>query len=96
MANDYTIRFSIRTVQGFERLCDFYLGNDVMVSNEIFSQLEGSDAVSESDALHIDFIESRHGLPLNVKIKHCSLKQMGRNCEFMAKEIFKYRNMVQG
>ena len=58
--------------------------------------MEGNDEVSDSDILQVDFVETRDGLPVNVKIKHCTLLQMGISCQIIAKEIFKYRNLVQG
>lgn len=46
----------------------------------IFEQLEGSDEVREADILQLDFIEMQNGLPLNLKIKHCTLSQMADSC----------------
>ena len=60
----------------------------------IFTQLEGSDEVQEADILQLDFIEMHNELPLNVKIKHCTLSQMATNCHFITKEVFKFRNLV--
>ncbi len=96
MANDFTIRFTIKTVGGFEPLCDFYLGNDAVMALSVFAQLEGNDEVHESDILQVDLVESHDGLPCDVKIKHCSLPQMGRNSCLIAKELFKYHNLGQG
>ena len=96
MANDFTIRFTIRTMDGFEPLCDFYLGNNPVLALSVFSQLEGNDEVQESDILQVDLVESHDGLPFDVKIKHCSLPQMGRSCCLIAKELFKYHNLGQG
>jgi len=96
MAKDFTIRFTLKTVEGFEPLCDFYLGNDPVMALSVFSELEGNDEVSESDLLQVDLVESHDSLPFDVKIKHCSLPEMGRGCCFIAKEIFKHRNLGQG
>ena len=92
----FTIRVSIRTANGFEPLCDFYLGNKRAVARSIFTQLEGNDEVGESDILQIDLREINEGLPLDVKIKHCTLAQLSRSCSFITKELFKYYNLVQG
>lgn len=96
MANNFTIRFTIRTTEGFEPLCDFYLGNDSVMALSVFSQLEGNDEVSDKDILQVDLVESHDGLPFDVKIKHCTLSQMGRSCCLIAREIFKHRNLSNG
>ncbi len=96
MANDFTIRFTIKTADGFQPLCDFYLGNDPVMALSVFSQLEGNDEVSDTDILQVDLVESQGGLPFDVKIKHCSLLEMGRGCCFITKELFKHRNLRNG
>lgn len=77
-------------------MCDFYLGNNPAMSLSLFSQLEGNGEVSESDILHVDLVEEKNGLPVDVKIKRCTLPELGRNCCHIAKELFKYRNLEQG
>jgi len=96
MVHGFTIRFTIRTTAGFEPLCDFYLGNNRAVAGSIFSQLEGNEEVRESDILQVDLVEAMDGLPVDVKIKHCTLSQLGRSCSFITKELFKYHDLVQG
>ncbi len=86
----------MKTVNGFDPLCDFYLGNNPAIALSVFSQLEGNDEVSESDILHVDLVEEKNGLPLDIKIKQCTLPELGRNCCYIAKELFKYRNLEQG
>ena len=94
MGNDFRISFTLRTAQGFERIADFYPGNNRSMALSIFAQPEGSDKVQETDILRLDFMEMQNGLPLNIKIKHCNLSQMTRNCRLLAKGIFKCRNLV--
>ena len=96
MGHDFTIRVTIRTATGFEPLCDFYLGNKRSIAQSIFTQLEGNDEVRESDILQVDLREINDGLPLDVKIKHCTLAQLSRSCSLITKELFKYYNLVQG
>lgn len=93
MATSFTIRFTIRTLNGFEPLCDFHLGSNPAIAFAIFAQLEGNDEITESDILQVDLVEIHAGLPLDIKIKHCTLGQLGRNCCLIAKELFKYRNL---
>ncbi|MFI5156046.1 MAG: hypothetical protein ACHQEM_07655 [Chitinophagales bacterium] len=94
MANDFRIRFTLKTVKGFEPMCDFYIGSNRDIALALFNELDGSDEVREVDLLQLDFIEIRNGLPVNIKIKHCTLLQMSSNCILIAREIFKYRNLV--
>lgn len=85
----------MRTIRGFEPLCDFYIGNNRDKALGIFAQLEGNDEVQVADMLQIDFAETKNGLPLNLKIKHCTLSQLSSNCRFIVKEIFKYRTLSE-
>ena len=86
----------MKTVNGFEPLCDFYLGKNPARALSVFSQLEGNDEVCESHILHVDLVEEKNGLPIDIKIKHCTLPELGRSCCYIAKELFKYRNLEQG
>lgn len=94
MENDFRISFTLRTARGFERIADFYPGNNRSMALSIFAQMEGSDEVQEADILQLDFLEMQNGLPRNIKIKHCNLAQMARNCRVLVKEIFKCRNLA--
>jgi hypothetical protein len=95
MANEFRIRFTLKTVKGFEPLCDFYIGNNRDIALSIFTQLEGNDEVGEADILRLDFVEIRNGLPFNMKIKHCTLFQLTSNCRLITREVFKYRNLME-
>ncbi|MBS1598355.1 MAG: hypothetical protein JST75_09015 [Bacteroidetes bacterium] len=95
MDNEFRIRITIRTINGFEPLCDFYIGNNKSLALAIIDQLEGSDEVKEHDILQLDFLEIVQGLPLNMKIKYCTLSQLTRNCGLITKEVFKYRNLIE-
>jgi len=81
----------MKTADGFESLCDFYLGNNRSTAQTIFAGLEGIDDIANPGILQVDLIETHRSLPVNVKIKHCTLLQQGRNCCFIAKELFKWR-----
>lgn len=93
MTTEFTIRFTTRTVEGFEAICDFYLGSSREMALSVFAQLEGNEEIGDSDILQVDLTETHEGLPLDIKIKHCSLSQIGRNCCLIVKEVFKYRNL---
>lgn len=94
MTTNFRIRFTIRTAQGFEPLCDFYIGSNRHIAQLIFSQMEGNDQAGEADILQLDFIEMGMGVPVNLKIKHCTLLQLAANCRLITKEVFKYRNLA--
>jgi hypothetical protein len=93
MDNNFRIRFIIKTLDGFEPLCDFYIGRNRHIAHALYHQLAGSVEVLEGDVLQIDFVEMNNGLPVNVKIKNCTLLEMSGNCSLIAKEIFKHRNL---
>ncbi|HTL07481.1 MAG TPA: hypothetical protein VL307_04455 [Chitinophagaceae bacterium] len=96
MASKFNIRVTMRTVQGFEPLCDFYIGTDREAAIGLFQQLEADDEVNEGAILQLDFIELMNGLPVYLNIKHCSLQQLACNCKTITKEVFKQRNLALG
>jgi len=95
MGRSFRIRFTIRTTKGFEPLCDFYIGSNPDTALSIFAQMEGHDQAGEADILQLDFMELGDGLPVNLKIKHCTLPQLTANCRTITKEVFKYRNLTE-
>jgi len=96
MTNQFNIRFTMRTVAGFEPLCDFYIGKDRNTALQIFNQLESAEELDASAILQLDFVEIMNGLPVCQDIKHCSLQQLAGNCKMITKEVFKHRNLEQG
>jgi len=82
-------------VHGSENFAVFPIGNDRAYAYGIFEQLKGSHNINEKDFLFIDFIETKEGLPLNLKMISCSLSQLAQNCCIITKELFKLKNLEE-
>jgi len=77
------------TPKGCEKFGRFELGFDSEFAYTIFSELEGTTEAQESDSITMELVETKGGLPVNLKIISCTLDQLGFNCRQLTKEIFK-------
>lgn len=89
METIFYIKTTIKTATGFESFGQFFIGDDPEVAQTIFQQLKGTTEVSEDAFLQLDFIETRNGLPVNIKLIRCTLGEMGENCKIITRELFK-------
>jgi hypothetical protein len=78
---------------GFEAFGSFNLGNDRLFAYEVFQQLKGHRQPQETDMLHLDLMETRDGLPVNLLVISCTAEQLAANCKCIAKEMFKLINL---
>lgn len=82
-----------RTAAGFENIARFELGRDRDFAYSVFRKMEGSTESRETDALTIELLEAKGGLPYNVKIISCTLDQLEFNCRMITKEIFMHLSL---
>jgi hypothetical protein len=90
----FYILLNLRTPYSFENFARFELGTDREFAYSLFTELDGSSEVTANDALTIELVETKAGLPLNLKIISCSLDQLAANCRHLTKEIFKKRTLA--
>lgn len=95
MGTRFYLLLNLRTEQGFSNFGRFELGGDRDFAYALFARLEGTTHTRETDSLIMELIESKEGLPLNLKIISCTLDQLAANCRLIAKEIFKRMNLKQ-
>lgn len=95
METTFYIVLNIKTANGFETYGKFFIGNEKRVARSIFDKLKGSREVSEDDIIHVDFMETVDGLPVNIKMLNCSLAQLTENCKIITKEVFKFFNLEE-
>jgi len=93
MDTKYYISFSLKTRNGPESVGQFFIGNDRDAAYDLFQKLKGTTDVDERNVLYLDFIETKEGLPVNLKVINCTLEQLGYNCKIITKEIFRQRNL---
>ncbi len=93
METQFYITLTLKTCKGLEPFAKFFIGNDRSKAHAIFRKLQGTDEVNEKNILYLDFIETGNGLPVNLKMTSCTLKQLAENCEIITKEVFKLNNL---
>jgi hypothetical protein len=93
MDTQFYILISLKTWKGLESFAKFSLGNDRDLAYETYQQLKGTDEITYNNVLYLEFREIRKGLPVNLKIKSCTLNELMQNCAIITKEVFKWMNM---
>jgi len=93
METKFYILLSMKTATGPESFGQFFIGNNRTAAYDIFQKLKGTSDVDERNALYMDFMETRDGLPVNLKLIACSLEELAENCKLITKEVFKINNL---
>lgn len=93
MDTQFYITFSFKTKEDYNPFAKFFIGNNYNIAYDIFKKLKGSDEVNEMNILYVDFLETMEGLPKNLKVKSCTLQELGENCCIITKELFKFINL---
>lgn len=83
----------LRTATGFEAFGTFNLGNDREFAYTLFEHLKGRRQASSTDVLQLDLMETRNGLPVNLRVISCTAEELAANCKFITKEMFKLLNL---
>lgn len=89
MATQFYIVVTLKTTKGLESFAKFFIGDNRERADNIFGMLKGTSKISEKNILHIEFMETKEGLPVNLKIISCTLNQLAENCKIIIKEVFK-------
>ena len=93
MDTQFYILITLKTPDGLDSFGKFFIGNDRDKAYALIKNLKGNDAPSEKDFLFLDFMETANGLPLNLKMKSCTLNQLAENCKLITRELFKINNL---
>ena len=93
MDTQFYIIFSFKSNGDYKAFAKFFIGNNREIAYTIFKKLKGSDEVNEMHVLYLDFMETWEGLPKNLKVKSCTLQELGENCSIIARELFKFTNL---
>ncbi|WP_428327843.1 hypothetical protein [Mucilaginibacter sp.] len=89
METNYQISLHIKTPAGFETYGNFDLGKDREQAMAIVEQFKGTDDLSEQSILYMDFTEVQNGIPLPVRILHCTLDDIAHNVRIITRDLFK-------
>ena len=93
MERKFYIDLNMKTLDGFERFGHFELGSDRGFAVRLFAMLEGRPAKDDSDVLHMDLVEKRDGLPMNMQVVSCTVEELGTNLKVLTRELFKKINL---
>jgi len=93
MINTFYIVLNMRTPSGFEAYGRFEVGSDRLFAEQLFGQLHGTASVNDTDILHVDLMELKDGLPVNIQVISCSVNEIAVNCKLITKELFKRINL---
>lgn len=93
MDSTFYIVLNMRTPAGFETYGRFELGGDRSFAGQLFSRLKGTTSIHDTDILHMDLMELKEGLPINVSVVSCTADEIAANCKLVTKEIFKRINL---
>ena len=93
MNTTFYIILNMKTVNGFESYGRFSIGNDRNFAYRLFSMLKGVEASSEQDVLHMDLVETKDNLPVNIRVINCTLEELTANCRLISKELFRTLNL---
>jgi hypothetical protein len=96
MESVFYVSLHIKTLSGFETYGTFELGDDREEASMIFSQLKGNENVTEKSILHMDFTEVQNGIPLPLKILHCTLDDVAANTKIITRDVFKNKGLKAG
>jgi len=83
----------MKTLDGFERFGCFELGSDRGFAVRLFAGLSGRPAEDETGVLHMDLVEKRGGLPMNMQVISCTVEELGKNLKYLTRELFKKINL---
>ena len=94
-SNTFYVLISIRTLDSFERVGKYNLGNNRKTAAAIFRQLKGSPDVDLKTMLTMELEETVNGLPVNLQMVGCTLEELANNTKIIVIETFKYLNLKE-
>jgi hypothetical protein len=94
MRTGFYIIINIKTCEGIEAIGTLEIGKDRTFARHLFSLLKGRPVNSDEGVIHLDLMEAKEGLPMNLEVLYCTLAELGENLKIVTKELFKYRTLT--
>lgn len=91
----FYIQLHINTIDGVQCYGKFMLGKDEKFASNVFKKLKGNKRVNDKTVLHLDLVETRNELPINIRMISCSLEELAENCKIITREVFKFSNLEE-
>jgi len=95
MEATFNIILSMRTINGFETLSKFFVGNNRDFAYNVFGKLKGDKSINNKSILRMELTETKNELRVNIRMLSCSLEELAENCKIIVREIFKHLNLGQ-
>ena len=95
MKTQFHLILNLRTTRGYESFGRFALGSNRKAAYTLFEQLKGNTEVTEGSPLSLDLVEENEGLPLNLKMRTCTLEELSENVKTITCETFKRCNLKE-
>lgn len=89
MKRNFEILISFRTPQGFRACGQYFLGKDRAFAEQVFNGLTGRQDIDDNAVIHLDLLELTDCLPEKVKTISCRLNELGENCRYITRELFR-------
>jgi hypothetical protein len=89
MHKTFFIGISMRAPEELIPLARFPIGDDKEFAEELYDSLKGSTTGLNESPLLMEWTEEQLGLPQNLCLKACSLKDVAHNCEVITKALFR-------
>jgi len=93
MNTEFFISLTLLTPEGPQSFARFTLGEDKQYAVSVFNSLQGTTESDSPGVLQLEFTELSNGLPVNIKLKDCTLEELSWNCKYLTKEAFKRAGM---
>jgi len=96
MKTTFYVILNIKTIKGIESFGKLEIGNNHMVARRLFGMLKGRPVNSDEGFIHMDLMETKEGLPMNLEVLYCTLAELGENIQTITKEVFKCQTLQDG
>lgn len=90
MRTGFYIIINVKTCDDFESFGTLEIGKDRTFARHLFGLLKGRPVNSNEGLIHLDLMETKDGLPMNLEVLYCTLSELGENVQIVTKEMFKY------
>lgn len=87
----YRVTVNIKAPKGMLEIGTYYLGAEKAFAESLFKKLEGDKDLAHHPGIRLDLVSFQgKSIPLCLEQIGCDLQQYTRNCEMLAREIFKH------
>lgn len=94
MKRTFYIMLSMKSLGRYECFGEFFLGNNRLRAEAVFSQLKGRNESNKQAVLNLDLVEIKGELPVTVKTIYCTLDDLANNTKLITRELFRSKTLA--